>query len=88
VLVLIFVSRGGTRRPVSYGDAFELWDGVRMVAEFPMTLLMDVLMGHVAGIELADRVRTRMPPRRTPLTPAESRRREARRLARKTRRAS
>jgi hypothetical protein len=85
VLALIFVSRAGTRRPVTYGDAFELWDGVHLVAEFPLTLLMDILSGHLAGIELTDRVRMNMPAKRKPLTPAESKRREARRLARKKR---
>jgi hypothetical protein len=85
VVALIFVSRGGTRRPVAYGEALELWDGVHMIAEFPMQLLLDVLMGHVAGIDVADRVRRGMPTPRTPLTPAESQRRAARRRARKTR---
>jgi hypothetical protein len=67
VLVLVHVSRGGTRRPVAHGEAFELWDGVRLVAEFPTTLILDLLAGLIANLEMSDRVRQTMPAKRKPL---------------------
>lgn len=78
VLVLVHVSRGGTRRPLAYGETLELWNGVRLMAEFPTTLILDLLAGLVANVEMTDRVRQTMPAKRKPLSPALQARNSAR----------
>ncbi len=52
---------------MAYGESLELWDGVRLVAEFPTTLILDLLAGLMANIEMTDRVRQTMPAKRKPL---------------------
>ena len=85
VLVLVHVSRSGTARPLTHGDVLQLWDGIRMVAEFPTTLVLDLLAGLVANIEMQDRVRETMPAKRKPLAVAPQKTQATRRAARKSR---
>lgn len=85
VLVLVHVSRGGTRRPVAHGESFELWDGLRLVAEFPTTLILDLLAGLIANIEMSDRVRATMPAKHKPLAVVTPEQQAERRLTRRKR---
>ena len=85
VLVLVQRLRTGTRRPVEYGDTFELWDGVHMIAEFPTVLMLDLFAGLVANIEVNDRVRQGMPAKRKPLAVVSPEQQKERQNARRKR---
>jgi hypothetical protein len=76
----------GTTWPLREGDTVEAWTGLRLVAEIPAELLIELIAHHLRGIALQDEFRVTVTPARKPLAPIVEAKQAARAAVRRSRR--